>query len=81
MHQRIVSIIAQIRQDVATHLSSVVILETCKAVGHVWRECVLDPVTTVHVFILQVLHGNTALTHVSLLAGRAFTASAFCQAT
>ena len=27
-----------------------------------------------------MLHGNTALTHVSLLAGRAFTASAFCQA-
>src|SRR5262249_48053356 len=26
------------------------------------------------------LNGNTALTHVSLMAGRAFTASAFCQA-
>jgi hypothetical protein len=31
-------------------------------------------------FIVQVLHGNTALTHVSLLAGRSFTDAAFCQA-
>ena len=34
----------------------------------------------IHWFIIQVLHGNTALQHVSLLAGRAFTGSAYCQA-
>ena len=80
MHQRIVSIIAQIRQDVATHLSPAAILTTCKAVGHVWRECVLDPVTTVHVLIIQVLHGNTALKHLRHLTGLALTAQAFCDA-
>ena len=31
-------------------------------------------------FVVQVLHGNTALAHVSLLAGRSFTDAAFCQA-
>ena len=40
----------------------------------------MTPAAIIHWFLIQVLHGNTALTHVSLLAGRAFTASAFCQA-
>ena len=42
--------------------------------------CLLTPAAIIHWFLVQILHGNTALTHVSLLAGRAFTASAFCQA-
>jgi hypothetical protein len=40
----------------------------------------LTPAAIIHWFLIQVLHGNTALTHVSLMAGRAFTDSAFCQA-
>ena len=36
MHQGIASIIARIRQDVATHLSAAVIHKTCKAVGQSW---------------------------------------------
>ena len=42
--------------------------------------CLLTPAAIIHWFLIQVLHGNTALTDVSLLAGLAFTASAFCQA-
>jgi hypothetical protein len=40
----------------------------------------LTPAAIIHWFLIQILHGNTALTHVSLLAGRAFSGSAFCQA-
>lgn len=40
----------------------------------------LDPVTTVHLFILQILHSNTACSHLPRLEGQHFTASAFCQA-
>ena len=58
MHQHIVSIIAQIRQEVAIHLSPTVIHKTCNTVGHVWRKFILEPATVVHVLILQVLHGN-----------------------
>ena len=39
-----------------------------------------DPVAILRWFLVQVLHGNTALTHVSLLAGRSFSDAAFCQA-
>ena len=80
MHQRIVDVISQLRQDVGRHLSRSAIYETCAAVGHMWRECVLDPATTVQVFLLQILHGNTALTHLRLLTGLNVTAAAFCLA-
>ena len=39
------------------------------------RQSPLTPAAIIHWFLIQVLHGNTALTDVSLLAGRAFTAS------
>ena len=45
-----------------------------------WGTTVLGPVATVHLFLLQVLHGNTAWPHSPTSAGRAFTASAYCQA-
>ena len=40
----------------------------------------LTPAAVIHWFLIQVFHGNTALNHVTLMAGRSFTASAFCQA-
>jgi hypothetical protein len=80
MHQRIVTTVRQLRQDLARHLDEKAIDEACHHAGHRWRDCVLTPVAIIHWFIIQVLHGNTALEHVSLLAGRAFTDSAYCQA-
>jgi len=80
MHQRIVTTVAQLRQDVARHLDEKAIHEICRQVGHCWRRCLLTPVATIHWFIIQVLHGNTALDHISLLAGRAFTGAAYCLA-
>jgi hypothetical protein len=39
-----------------------------------------NPVITVHLFLLQILHGNTACRHLPHLAGFYFSASAYCQA-
>lgn len=80
MHQRIIDTISRIRQDVGAHLSPTVIHQTCKAVGHVWRECVLTPSAIIHVFMLGVLHGNTALTNLRHLSRLDLTAQAFCEA-
>lgn len=44
------------------------------------RDRVLTPAVTTHLFLQQVLHGNTAITHLRHLSGRDFTASAYCQA-
>jgi Transposase DDE domain len=77
MHQRIGSVIPDIRQDVARHLSAAVIHRVCREAGHVWRRCVLDPATIIHVFIIQILNGNTALNHLRHLTGLNLTAQAF----
>jgi hypothetical protein len=81
MHRRISTTLAALRQDLAARLGEDVILAACRAAGHTWCDSgLLSPAAIIHWFLLQVLHGNTALTHVSLMAGRAFSASAFCQA-
>jgi Transposase DDE domain len=73
-------LLKQFKTDVAQVLSAEVIRKVCDCLGHVWRERVLDPVTTIHVFLLQILHGNTACTALPRLAGVAFTAAAYCTA-
>jgi hypothetical protein len=80
MHHRIVSILRRLRQEPARFLDRPAILDACRLVGHSWRSGVLDPVNTVHLFLLQILHGNTAITHLPRLSGLEFSASAYCQA-
>jgi putative transposase len=73
-------ILRQFKADVAKALSAEIIRKVCECLGHAWRERVLDPVTTVHVFLLQILHGNTACSALARLAGLTFTATAYCDA-
>ena len=80
MHHRIDTILKRLRQDVARHLDPESIDTACRSAGHDWRACILNPVAIVYWFVIQILHGNTALEHISLLGGRLFTDSAYCQA-
>src|SRR5215471_16358088 len=73
-------IVRQFKADVAKAISAETIEKICGYLGYVWRERVLDPVTTVHVFLLQILHANTACSALSRLAGVPFSASAYCTA-
>jgi hypothetical protein len=57
------------------------ILTVCREIGYTaWRDRVLTPVTTMQLFLLQILHGNTACSHLPHLSGMRFTAAAYCQA-
>jgi Transposase DDE domain len=80
MFGNIAQALQQIKSDVARVLSSVQILRLCAELGHHWRTRELDPVATVHGFLLQVLHGNTAASHVPHLLGKTVTAEAYGQA-
>lgn len=80
MPPRIMSVLLRLRQDVAAGLSRETIEDACRQVGHRWRKRVLDPATTVYLFLLQVLHGNTACRHVVHFGGWSFSDSAYCQA-
>lgn len=80
MHHPIDTILIQLRQDLARHLGAESIHSACRAVGHFWRDCTLAPAAIVHWFVIQVLHGNTSLEHVAILAGSRFSGEAFCLA-
>jgi hypothetical protein len=80
MHHRTVFALRRLRRDVSACLDEAAVHEACRRAGHRWRDCLLTPVAILRWFVVQVLRGNTALTHVSLLAGRSFTDAAFCQA-
>lgn len=56
------------------------IVQACRQAGHAWRVRKFDPVATVHLFVLQVLNGNTAIAHLRHLAGSAVNAAAYCRA-
>jgi hypothetical protein len=73
-------ILRQFKADVATAIAPETVMKICRYLGHRCRERVLDPVTTVHVFLLQILHGNTACTALARLAEVPFTATAYCLA-
>jgi Transposase DDE domain len=73
-------ILRQFKADVAKAVSPEIIHRICGYLHYTWRERIFDPVTTVHVFLLQILHGNTACTALSRLAEVPFTAAAYCGA-
>jgi Transposase DDE domain len=72
--------LAQIKADLAPHLQPDALRRVCGDAGLSWRQRLLDPITTIQLFVLQVLHGNVAVNHLRRLAGLTFTASAYCQA-
>jgi Transposase DDE domain len=74
------SALREIRDDLADRLEPLALKDLCLSLGCRWRARILDPVTTIHLFILQILHRNTACTHLPRLTGLGFSASAYCQA-
>src|SRR5262249_13741698 len=79
-HHRTLTALRSLRQDLARRLDRDAVRAACRQAGNTWRDCSLTPGAILHWFIIQVLHGNTALNHVSLMADRAFTGAAFCLA-
>jgi hypothetical protein len=73
-------VVKQFQQDWTSQLEPEAILTACRGVAYRWRERTLDPVTTIQVFFVQILHGNTACTHLRHLTKLNITASAYCQA-
>jgi hypothetical protein len=77
---RIVTILGRLKQDLADELSPDAIRQACKEEKYSWRQRLLDPVTTVYLFLLQILHGNTACSHVAHFGRWNFTDTAYCAA-
>ncbi len=54
--------------------------ELCRALGVTFRDRLLTPLATVRLFVLQILCGNTAITHLRQLSGLEFAPSSYCEA-
>lgn len=80
MHHQMDTILKHLRQDPTRHLDREFVGQACREIGHQWRRCILTPVEILHWFLIQITLGNTAVEHISLLANRRFTGSAYCQA-
>ena len=77
----IASTLARIKSDPLTCLGGRQrVNEHFALAGHVWRQRVLDPATTLTLMVLQVLFGNTSITHLRHLSGIVVAKSSYCQA-
>ena len=75
------TVLTRLKTDWTTQLQPDAIMAACQEAGYTsWRDRVLTPVTTIQLFLLQILHGNTACSHLPHLSGLRFSASAYCQA-
>ena len=73
-------VLAQIKADLAAVLSEEHLTRICREAGVKWRARTLTPVVTIYIFILQILHTNTAMSNLPRLSGKRFTPAAYCQA-
>ena len=80
MTATITDVVRQFKRDWTSQLEPSAIAEACREAGHVWRERVLTPVVTLQLFFVQILHGNTACSHLRHLTKLPATAEAYCQA-
>ena len=80
LHHRLVSILRRIQQDVAALLDKDAINAACREENYTWKNRLLNPTNTIHLFTLQILNQNTALNDVPRKSDASFTGSAFCKA-
>jgi len=70
----------RIKDELSSFLPDEAILAACERAGHHWRQRKLGPVQTIHLFILQVLNFNTAMTALRHLSKTAVRAPGYCKA-
>ncbi len=74
------NIVRQFKNDWPRELTAESIADACRQCDMSWINSMLDPVTTIQLFLLQILHGNTAIVELRHLSGMRFTAAAYCKA-
>lgn len=70
MISRVTVALQRLQTDWALQLQPEAMRTACQAVRYTsWRDRLLNPVTPVQLFLLQMLHGNTACRHLPHLSG------------
>lgn len=76
----ITDVVRQFKRDWTEELSASAITRACQDAGMAWHESTLNPIATIQIFFLQILHGNTACVHLPRLTRMTFSAAAYCKA-
>ena len=71
--------LSQVKSRLNHFISDAQVEELCRQRQHRWRNRVLNPLTTIHLFLLQLLAG-VSMAGVRHVAGMAVTAQALCKA-
>lgn len=74
------TVLRQFKRNWVEQLQPEAIKEVCREEGLEWRKRLLDPPRTIQLFLLQVLHGNTACSTLRHLSKLRFTPTAYCRA-
>jgi hypothetical protein len=80
MARNIVTPTCSVKRHFTSLVPQSVILQCCQAINYRWRERKFGPAATVYFFILQILHGNTAILHLRHLTATTVNAAAYCKA-
>ncbi len=80
MVHNIAEVVRQFKHQWTHQLEDKAVEQICQEEGMTWRKRLLTPLMTIRVFLLQILHGNTACTDMRHVAQMAFTGAAYCQA-
>jgi hypothetical protein len=81
MVARVTTVLSRLNTEWATQWPPEAIMGACEEAGYPsWRHRVLTPVTTIQLFLWQMLHGHTACSHLPHLSGLRFSAAAYGQA-
>ena len=78
--QSITEVVQNLKARWTEELRPDAIEKACCDAGMTWLKSLLNPVVTLQLFFLQILHGNTACEHLPQLAKLPFTAAAYCKA-
>lgn len=80
MFQRLRTALQHIQTALVQVLDAASITSACQAAGYHFRQRLLDPVTTIQLFVLQVLKGNVAIARLREFTARTFSEAAYCKA-
>ena len=80
MFPRLQSALQRVQVELAQVLDAASITHLCQDLGYRFRQRLLDPVTTIHLFVLQILNGNFAVARLREFSGQDFSEAAYCKA-
>ena len=70
----------KVKDDYGQLIPAPAILQICAAVNYQFRQRLLGPVETIYLFLVQILNGNTACSHLRHLTGMPCTGWAYAKA-